>query len=141
MHSQIDYHKYAEYRKVKCSIKKWKARLVAEIMRKVKPYFWETGYLKEHLISGKPEEKLNAFFFDKEGGYKVGRLEVIGFTDKKSVALDAYAGGLLTQPLTNVYIEDLLKIHVFVHNRKELWILLESITKISKCSLLVVWRN
>lgn len=103
--------------------------LVKEIMDKVTPLMWESGYTKGSLKDYLDGERraLKIFWFpDREKYvegykdsicyYKIGDMEVEGFTEEGSVIVDAHAGGMIHQQLIDIQIENLMKIHTFVIN-------------------------
>lgn len=121
----IDYHAYQPYRTLKRRIISAKKSLVNEIMKTVKPFMWETGFCAGRLSD--PGFRYHyGFFFDfsnkrKEEGkdhFQVGNITIMGFFDNGSVVTDMYMGAA-SADMASLPIEDLLKIHVFVMNRKE----------------------
>lgn len=118
--------RFKGYSRLRRKIHQTRRELVRDIMQAVKPHMWDTGYCKDFEL-GKPTQYLKAFFFkfsdkQKEDGtdhYNVGTITVIGFTEQDAVATDAHAGGLATQELGALPIEELFNLHAWVMRRKE----------------------
>lgn len=123
----INYKAYEPYRVMRRKIARMKTVLAKEILELVTPYMWETGYCKNSFdFNEKPRIMLKGYFFEfsnkrkeeRKDYYKIGGLNIIGFTEN-GVAYDAYGGGLSSGLLTDICIEDLFKLHVWLLNRKE----------------------
>lgn len=109
------FNQYRPLYKMKTDLNKLKTKLVKEIMGKVKPLMWETGFVTGKIGESKP---LNAFFFENSKYYKIKNpitpnLEFCGFTEQNAIVTDAYMG-IATMNMNDLPIEDLFKVHCWV---------------------------
>lgn len=110
------YEEYAQIRELNKSISNTKRRLINSIMKIVRPYLWESGYVK-HRESG----ALKIIAWDSNKYYKIKGVsfELGGFTEDADIITDAYGGGLATCSLSSLSIHELIKIWSWVVNNKK----------------------
>lgn len=108
------YEQYKEIRAIKRNIRNMKARLITDIMRRCKPYMWESGYvghngsLKLVVFTDNRYFKPNGISFDFGG-----------FTEQKAIITDALGGGMLTKPLHNIDIQELIIVWSWVERNMD----------------------
>lgn len=108
-----------------------KKQIIADIMDKVKPFMWESGFVHhpKNLFDGLGKPLILYVFesrttIDKHGNkdvecaYKIiNELYVEGFTEHGAIITDAYGGGLATQDMKTMFIEELIALHSWVMNK------------------------
>ena len=70
---------YGDYNLLK--IRSFKKKLSRQIMKFVKPFMWETGYMKNDFTS-KDNSFLKALLFEIDKSFKIGEIDIIGFSEK-----------------------------------------------------------
>lgn len=108
---------YKNLRELKRNIRNTKKRLVNDIMKRVLPYMWESGYCKNEI--GEKFVPLKILCFKDKDYYKVKGMEsenegIGGFTEEAALITDAYGGGLATSSLICMPIETLINIWAWV---------------------------
>lgn len=86
-----------------------KRRLAASLTRKVRPHLWQSGFVEPF---SEPRKHVNVYAFEKPltlSFVTKGLDSIDGFTDG-GVITDAFGGGLVTCPLSDLAVEDLVKI-------------------------------
>lgn len=118
---------HAQLRMLKRQIRNTRLRLTTAIMKIVRPAMWESGYV--HGLGDSTPLKLVCF--PNNRAYKP-RLKntfslaneytgIYGFTEKDAVITDAYGGGLVTNSLHDMEIEDLITLFSWVDKHRHLF--------------------